>query len=226
MPQGKGTKNTDQPTVAIYPDSLTTKALLKMFAEYNPRKMSEHDFEILKRSLQKFELVQAIVVNRRSAECGWPEESAPAVVGGHQRIRAASEVGMKDCAVRWVNLDQASERELNVVMNRNAGEFDDPMLEQVLQEIDRLGGDVTMSGFTSEELEKYLQSFTAGGGDLPNMPAGSGFVQMTFILSDAQGEVVTEAIGRGVKHLSGPDSSGNENKNGNALHLICSEYDG
>jgi hypothetical protein len=226
MAKPSSRKQSRKPEVIPEPPSLATEELRGMFADYNPRKMSEHDMAILKRSLQKFELVQPIVVNHRTVERGWEPKSAPVVVGGHQRVRAASEIGIESLEVRWVNLDQAMERELNVVMNRNSGEFDDAMLQQLLTEIEELGGDLEMTGFTADEMEKLMQSFSTEGGDLPDLSLGGGFLQMTFVLSEEQAEVVREAVGRAIKHLSGPDSSGNENHNGNGLHLLCSEYSG
>lgn len=56
--------------------------------ENNPRGMDEHDFEELKKSIQKYGLVEPIIFNKRSGH----------VVGGHQRLSALKELGWKDAS--------------------------------------------------------------------------------------------------------------------------------
>ena len=46
------------------------------------------------------------------------------VVGGHQRLRIARENGMKTIPCVEVNLSLDAERELNVRLNQNSGEWD------------------------------------------------------------------------------------------------------
>ena len=53
--------------------------LAGMAAPYNPRVISDHDLESLRRSLKFFGAVEPVVVNRRSEH----------IVGGHQRGKAA-----------------------------------------------------------------------------------------------------------------------------------------
>ena len=64
-------------------------------AIYNPRKMDDEDFESLKKSVGEFGLVEPIVVN-----------SDFVIIGGHQRVRAASELGWKEVPCVMVELNK------------------------------------------------------------------------------------------------------------------------
>jgi site-specific DNA-methyltransferase (adenine-specific) len=82
-------------------------------AEYNPRKMTTKQYEDLKKSLEKFGCVDPIIIN-----------SDNTIVGGHQRVRIMVELGAKQVPVVRVNLSKEDEKELNVRLNKNTGEFD------------------------------------------------------------------------------------------------------
>ena len=56
-------------------------------AVYNPRQLSEHDKNHLKESLLRFGFVDPIAVNKHP-------ERQNIVVGGHQRLAIAIELGM------------------------------------------------------------------------------------------------------------------------------------
>ena len=82
-------------------------------AEYNPRRMTNKQYEDLKNSLEKFGLVDPIIIN-----------SDNTVVGGHQRLRIMREMGAELVPVVRVNLSKEDEKELNIRLNKNSGEFD------------------------------------------------------------------------------------------------------
>lgn len=87
-------------------------------ADYNPRKISKEALAQLKESITLFQMVDPIIVN-----------SAPkrknVVIGGHMRLRAAKELGHKTVPVVYVNIpDITKEKELNLRLNRNTGEWD------------------------------------------------------------------------------------------------------
>ena len=81
-----------------------TTELAAMAAPYNPRKISDHDLEALRRSLRFFGTVEPIVVNKRFNR----------VVGGHQRVKAAEAEGIEQLPVVHVDLDEPSEKQLKV----------------------------------------------------------------------------------------------------------------
>ena len=82
-------------------------------AEYNPRRMTKKQYEDLKASLEKFGLVDPIIIN-----------SDNTVIGGHQRLKIVRELGASEVPTVRVNLSKEDEKELNIRLNKNTGEFD------------------------------------------------------------------------------------------------------
>ena len=90
-------------------------------AEYNPRKWSEAARQGLTKSIDEFGFVQPIVVNSASERRG-------VIVGGNFKLDIALKKGLKTVPVVWVNLDLKKEKELNLRLNKNQGEFDYELL--------------------------------------------------------------------------------------------------
>lgn len=90
-------------------------------SEYNPRKISDREFSNLLSSLREHSLVQPLIANSNPAR-------AEIVIAGHQRLRAAKELGYKTVPVIYLNLDEEHERRLNLKLNRISGEFDTELL--------------------------------------------------------------------------------------------------
>ncbi|MEK6618922.1 MAG: ParB N-terminal domain-containing protein, partial [Nitrospirota bacterium] len=88
------------------------------FSEYNPRSMSAHDFEGLKRSLREFGWVEPAVVNTSPGR-------ENVIIGGHQRVRAAQALGQKTVPVVFVHVPPAQEKLLNLALNRISGQWDE-----------------------------------------------------------------------------------------------------
>ncbi len=95
-------------------------------ASYNPRRIDPAAMAGLEKSIDRFGLVQDIVVNRRTMH----------VVGGHQRLKVIKAKKVKLVPVTWVDLDDTEERALNVALNSSniAGEFTDK-LQAILDEL-------------------------------------------------------------------------------------------
>jgi hypothetical protein len=91
-------------------EHLKTEALAAMAAPYNPRRMSEEDLAALRRSLTFFGVVEPVVVNRRTGR----------IVGGHQRVKAAEAEGIETLPVVHVDLDEPSEKQLNLACQPDA----------------------------------------------------------------------------------------------------------
>ena len=77
-------------------------------AEYNPRQISNKQYEDLKASMEKFGCVDPIIININP-------ERLNVVVGGHQRLRILRELGAEKVPTVSVNLSEEDERELNAV---------------------------------------------------------------------------------------------------------------
>jgi len=80
----------------------------------NPRKSSVTQDENLRKSLEKFGVVEPIVFNKQSGY----------IVGGHFRVRELIKMGVKEVECVIVDLNEADEKELNIRLNANTGEFD------------------------------------------------------------------------------------------------------
>lgn len=109
-------------------------------AIYNPRKISDKQKEELKTSIQKFGFVDPIIVNDHKERKG-------VVIGGHQRLSVAKELGFKKVPVVLLNLPEAKERELNLRLNKNVGEWDIDLLRNF--DI----GDLLRVGFDDQDLQ-------------------------------------------------------------------------
>jgi len=83
--------------------------------EGNPRHISDEAKAGLRTSIERFGLVQEIVVSRRTGR----------VVGGHQRLDALREMGEAEAPVALVDLTDDEEKALNVALNnpKLQGEF-------------------------------------------------------------------------------------------------------
>jgi DNA modification methylase len=127
---------------------VSTERLAGMAAPYNPRTIADHDLEALRRSLRYFGTVEPVVVNQRSGH----------IVGGHQRVKAALAEKIDSLPVVYVDLDDPSERQLNLALNRIHGEFDLEMLEDLLRELETMGADLDLTGFTEIEISDLLHS--------------------------------------------------------------------
>jgi DNA modification methylase len=126
------------------------------FANYNPRKISEADMDALKKSVQRFGFVDPVVANRRSGE-GWrPQDRQTVIVGGHQRVRAARELGFTHIPVVHVDLPPDEEKLLNLALNKIGGEFDLQKLAEVLHDLRAAQADLESSGFTQKEISKLI----------------------------------------------------------------------
>ena len=129
-------------------EQVKTEYLVGMAAPYNPRRMSEHDLAALRRSMKSFGVVEPVVVNRRTGR----------IVGGHQRVKAAEAEGIETLPVVHVDLDEPSEKQLNLALNRISGDWNEEALARVLAELQAAGTDMEQTGFKPGEVEKYLAS--------------------------------------------------------------------
>lgn len=129
----------------------------------------------LKESIQRYGLVDPILVN------GSPDRMN-IVIGGHFRLKVAKDLGIEAVPVLYLNIpDEASEKELNIRLNKNLGDwdyellanFDESLLTDIgfdskaMDEIFNLDLDTPEQFNLKEELEKLdIQSIEAKKGDV------------------------------------------------------------
>lgn len=110
-------------------------------ATYNPRKLSPEQEKRLTDSIAKFDVCDPIIINADDT-----------IIGGHQRIKVLSKQGVESVDVRVPSrqLSIEEEKELNVRLNKNLGEWD----FNILKDFDmNMLKDV---GFDSLELDKIF----------------------------------------------------------------------
>ena len=112
-------------------------------AAYNPRKISDWEMRKLMRSIEGFGFVEPVVVNKDMT-----------IIGGHQRVEAAKNLGMEQVPCVLVDLPKNKEKALNLALNRIGGEWDEAMLKVLLTELDE--AERMMSGFDEAETAKLL----------------------------------------------------------------------
>lgn len=118
-------------------------------SEYNPRNLSSKAEVDLTESIQRFGLVDPIIVN-----------SAPnrknVVISGHQRLKIVKKLGYKTVPVVAINLPNLErEQELNLRLNLNNGEWDFDLLRRfdVSLLLDVGFGDQELSSIWDDNLE-------------------------------------------------------------------------
>ena len=109
-------------------------------AEYNPRKISDKQLSDLTKSIEEFGITEPLVINTY-------EGRENTVISGHQRLKALKKLKYKTVPCVEVSLDKKRERELNVRMNKNTGEFDFDLLEEFFEVEELIGW-----GFDEDEL--------------------------------------------------------------------------
>jgi ParB-like chromosome segregation protein Spo0J len=113
-------------------------------SEYNPRKWNESQANALRESITRFGLVDPVICN-----------SAPGreniIVGGHFRFKVAVDLGYKEMPVVFLNIpDIEKEKELNIRLNKNLGEFNFELLKDFSENF------LVDVGFSSEEIDSVF----------------------------------------------------------------------
>ena len=114
-------------------------------SEYNPRIASERQEKDLEESLKRFGLVDPFIVNSSP-------ERKNIIIGGHFRWRTAKKLGYKEVPVVYVDIPELQkEKELNIRLNKNTGDFDWGLLAEFDEAF------LSDAGFSSEELDDIFE---------------------------------------------------------------------
>ena len=96
-------------------------------AEYNPRQITTKQYKDLKASIEKFGIVDPLIVNQN--------KNTFTIIGGHQRYKIIKETVEKHspkntikipCVV--LDLNEQEEKELNIRLNKSGGDWDFDLL--------------------------------------------------------------------------------------------------
>lgn len=110
-------------------------------ADYNPRTWSAEAKEQLAESIKRYGLVDPLLVNSAKGRKN-------IVIGGHFRLSVIKDLGIKSVPVVYINIpDLEKEKQLNIRLNKNVGEFNWDMLAEFDESF------LSDVGFSSEELD-------------------------------------------------------------------------
>lgn len=115
-----------------------------IMANYNPRTHTKEQSTQLRESIRRFGLVDPAICNKAAGR-------ENIIIGGHFRVEVAKELGITEIPVVYVNIPELErEKELNLRLNKNTGNFD----LELLREFDETFlHDV---GFTSEDIDNIF----------------------------------------------------------------------
>lgn len=162
------------------------------FAPYNPRKISEKQMEILKKSIKEHGIVDPLIWNRRTGF----------VVGGNQRLAALIDLEYEKTWVAVIDVTPERERILNVALNKISGQWDFPKLKDLLTDIDTGEFDIELTGFDAEEIETLITDFQVIEPPDELFEATDGKIQIIIDCSDEQEleNVIEVLTHNGIKH--------------------------
>ncbi len=119
-------------------------------AAYNPRidlAPGDPDYEMLKKSISTFGLVEPLVWNRQTGN----------LVGGHQRLKILKEEGVAEVEVSVVDLSLDQEKALNLALNKIQGDWDEDKLSALVDELSKIPDfDFGLTGFEAPEVSQIL----------------------------------------------------------------------
>jgi len=118
-------------------------------APYNPRKdlkPGDPEYDMLLKGITEFGLVEPLIWNKRTET----------LVGGHQRLKILKSKGVKQVEVSVVDLPIEKEKALNIALNKISGDWDMPILKDLLLELDCGNLDMSLTGFDEKAMEEMM----------------------------------------------------------------------
>lgn len=152
-------------------------------AAYNPRKRlepGEKEYEALKGSIERWGLVDPLVVNTRTGN----------LISGHQRYYILTNLGETETEAVVVDLDERQEKLLNVAMNKVEGQWDYGKLETLLSEFET--DEILFTGFSEgeiatmfgEEADDVVEEYEdADTGDEENEDESGDYVGASWVIT-------------------------------------------
>ena len=143
-------------------------------AKYNPRKdlkPGDTEYEKLKRSMSKFGYVEPIIWNKQTGN----------IVGGHQRYKILKDMGYKEAECVVVDIDATKEKALNIALNKINGEFDIPLLTDLLKDLSTSDFDVSLTGFDEDEISDLFSSIDDKEGKDDDFDVNKALEEASFV---------------------------------------------
>ena len=119
-------------------------------AEYNPRKKlkpGDKEYKKIKQSIEEFGFADPLVVNKDMT-----------IVGGHQRLAVAIDLGYTEVPCAVVDVDKTREKALNIALNKITGEWDEQMLADLITDLKEADYDLDYTGFDASEIDALFSN--------------------------------------------------------------------
>ena len=119
-------------------------------AEYNPRKKlkkGDKEYKKIENSIREFGFADPLVVN-----------SDMTIIGGHQRLTVAIDLGYTEVPCAVVDVDKTREKALNIALNKITGAWDDALLADLLKDLGDEDFNVEFTGFDAPEIEQLFSN--------------------------------------------------------------------
>ena len=119
-------------------------------AEYNPRKKlkkGDKEYEKIRNSIEEFGFADPLVVN-----------SDMTIIGGHQRLTVAIDLGYTEVPCAVVDVDKVREKALNIALNKITGAWDETLLADLLTDLKEADYDLDWTGFDAAEVEQLFSN--------------------------------------------------------------------
>lgn len=130
---------------------------------YNPRKISNTEYNKLSKSISEFGVISPIIINLRTNH----------IIGGHQRFDVLYDEYISNGEYEELNLirvgdigwafptddlsvkDLSTEKAMNLALNKISGEWNIPQLENLLIDLEVDGYDLDLTGFDNMDLQEF-----------------------------------------------------------------------
>ena len=119
-------------------------------AEYNPRKKlkkGDKEYKKIENSIREFGFADPLVVN-----------SDMTIIGGHQRLTVAIDLGYTEVPCAVVDVDKTREKALNIALNKITGAWDEEMLADLLKDLGDEDFNLEFTGFEAPEIEQLFSN--------------------------------------------------------------------
>lgn len=99
--------------------------------------------------MDEFGYVSPIIVNK----------SNMTIISGHQRVNILLDLGYKEIECVFVNVDERTEKKMNLALNNNSGYNDSDKLRDIFEDLGLTEEEMLATGFNAEEIESYSKDF-------------------------------------------------------------------
>lgn len=173
--------------------------------ENNPR-FNDGSVDHVANSIRRFGFKQPLVIDSNNV-----------IIAGHTRFKAAKQIGLSDVPVIVARDLTEEEAQAYRLADNKVGEssmWDFEALDRELAELADF--DMSQFGFESVSMEGFSEEFDLPSGDKED------HCTMSFVLSTEQASIVRRAL----EQVDGDmyADMGNDNRNGNCLAGVCSEW--